>query len=69
MPKSAHLALLTCLMVLFLQVGLKNKLKGIQQSFKWIERMDLTTGLAPVAPEMAIYVRTQFYNKIVLCTF
>lgn len=37
-------------------VGLKNKLKGIQQSFKWIERMDLTTGLAPVAPEMAIYI-------------
>lgn len=37
-------------------VGLKSKLKGILQSFKWIERLDLTTGLAPVAPEMAIYI-------------
>ncbi|KAE8741453.1 hypothetical protein FOCC_FOCC012997 [Frankliniella occidentalis] len=36
--------------------GLKTRLRDIQQSLKWVERLDLTTGLAPIAPEMAIYI-------------
>ncbi|XP_034241239.1 probable rRNA-processing protein EBP2 homolog [Thrips palmi] len=36
--------------------GLNLKHKEIQQSLKWIERLDLTTGLAPIAPEMAVYI-------------
>lgn len=36
--------------------GLQLKIKEMQQNFKWIERLDLTTGLAPIAPEMALYI-------------
>jgi len=36
--------------------GLKQRLSDIQQSLKWVERLDLTTGLAAVAPEMAVYI-------------
>ncbi|KAK3919467.1 putative rRNA-processing protein EBP2-like protein [Frankliniella fusca] len=36
--------------------GLKTRLRDILQSLKWVERLDLTTGLAPIAPEMAVYM-------------
>lgn len=36
--------------------GLKERLRDIQQNLKWVERLDLATGLAPIAPEMALYI-------------
>lgn len=36
--------------------GLKQRLSDIQQNLKWVERLDVTTGLAPMGPEMAVYI-------------
>ena len=50
-----------------LQEGLKQRLSDITQSLKWIERLDVTTGLAPVAPEMAVYVSMIDSAVIYIC--
>ncbi|RZF46070.1 hypothetical protein LSTR_LSTR004783 [Laodelphax striatellus] len=40
-------------------VGLELKLQEIQQNYPWIERLDLVTGYAPLAPEMALQLEEE----------
>lgn len=39
--------------MMFLQKGLKRKLEDFKLSANWLERLDVVSGLAPLAPELA----------------
>jgi rRNA-processing protein EBP2 len=39
--------------LIFLQKGLKRKLEAFKLNANWLERLDVVSGLAPLAPELA----------------
>lgn len=39
--------------------GLKQRLADLRQNLPWIERLDVSCGMAPMAPEIAVYIAEQ----------